>query len=58
MAYRNKMTVVMNVGLLTFENVYKTKPIFVDFTIDEMRNTSGFFLLWQNYCKSKRGLIK
>ena len=48
----------MNVGLQSFAHVFKTKQTFVDFTIYDMKRTTGFFLLWQNYCRSKRGLIK
>ena len=48
----------MNVGEQTFAHVFQAKPIFVDFTIHDMKRTTGFFLLWQNYCRSKRGLIQ
>jgi hypothetical protein len=48
----------MNIGNMKFSNVYKTKPIFVDFTIEDMINCTGFFLKWQGYCRTKRGLVK
>ena len=42
-----------NVSERSFEWVYENKPDYVDFTLNEMKNTSGFFKEWQSYCKRK-----
>ena len=42
-----------DIGGKRFDWVLIHKPIFVKFTIHEMKRCSGFFLTWQNYCRSK-----
>ena len=42
-----------NVSERSFEWVYENKPDYVDFTINEMKNCSGFFKKWQSYCNRK-----
>ena len=37
----------------TFELVFTNKAIFVEFTINEMTKVSGFYEIWQQYCKRK-----
>lgn len=39
-----------NIGGKSFEEVYKTKKVFVKFTIEEMINPTGLFSQWQQYC--------
>ena len=39
-----------DIGERPFWWVYKNKPEFVDFTETEMKDASGLFLAWQNYC--------
>ena len=42
-----------NVSERTFEWVFDNKPDYVDFTVKEMKNASGFFKVWQSYCLRK-----
>ena len=37
----------------TFAWVYLHRKEFVDFTIHEMKKVSGFYEIWQLYCKRK-----
>ena len=40
----------------TFSWVYCNRAEFVDFTINDMTKTKGFYDIWQQYCKRKSGL--
>ena len=42
-----------DIGEMTFEEVFKNKPDYVQFTINEMKNCTGLFLEWQEYCRLK-----
>ena len=42
-----------DIGGLTFETVYKQKPDYVKFTIDKMKQTTGFYTIWKTYCEDK-----
>ena len=43
-----------DIGGMTFSEIYAKKKEFVDFTLTEMKNTSGLFKMWKNYCKQKQ----
>ena len=42
-----------DIGNLTFAEVFKTKPIFVDFVVCEISECTGFFKEFQDYCITK-----
>ena len=44
-----------DVGLMTFLFVFENKHYqeWVDFTIREMKDATGFFAVWRNYCLRK-----
>ena len=42
-----------NIGGKSFEWTYNNKPLFVKHTLQEMKNPTGLFLKWQEYCYSR-----
>ena len=42
-----------DIGGQPFEWVYREKKEFVDFTLTEMRECSGIYKVWQDYCKGR-----
>ena len=42
-----------DIGGRTFEWVFKNKNEFVEFTVGEMKQTTGLFKKWRNYCIMK-----
>ena len=44
---------VPDIGGKTFAEVFKTKPIFVDFVVCEITDCTGFFKDFQHYCLTK-----
>ena len=43
-----------DIGGRTFEWVFKNRNEFVDFTVSEMKQATGLFRKWQNYCVNKQ----
>ena len=43
----------MDIGGMTFQQVYDRKKEFVDFTLTEMKKCSGMFREFQDFCKEK-----
>ena len=43
-----------DVEMKSFIWVYKNKPDFVDFTLQDMDNPTGFFKVWKDYCINKQ----
>jgi len=43
----------MDVGGKSFRWVYTNKPVFVDFTLTEMKNATKWFARWKAYCCNK-----
>ena len=42
-----------DIGGQTFQYVFRTKPIFVDFYVCEITECTGFFKQFQEYCITK-----
>ena len=42
-----------DIGGQTFQYVFRTKPIFVDFCVCEITECTGFFKQFQEYCIAK-----
>ena len=40
----------------TFEQAFSDHPVFVDFTLNDMKNTTGLWLSWQRFCKERNKL--
>ena len=43
----------MDIGGLTFDEVYERKKEFVEFTLTSMTKCSGMFKRWQQFCEQK-----
>ena len=43
----------MDIGGLTFDEVYERKKEFVDFAVNGMQNCSGLFKRFQDFCIQK-----
>ena len=42
-----------DIGEKSFEWVYENKAEFVEHTLKDMRNATGIFQEWQQYCKMR-----
>ena len=42
-----------DLGGMRFIDVYRTNDILVDFTVNKMKDCTGFFKVWHEYCVKK-----
>lgn len=47
-----------DIGNLSFKVVFETKKEFVRFTLIEMKQPSGMFLKWKEYCSKREKIEK
>ena len=43
-----------NIGGMTFQQTFEQRPEWVDFTLTEMKNPSGMFADWKDFCVQKK----
>lgn len=43
-----------DIGEQTFISVFNSKPDYVQFTIDDMKDPTGLFKQWKDYCIEKK----